>query len=182
MMEPLARRLRHQGYRTFNWGYRSLFGDIRRHAEVLRAELAKLQQSAQIAKIHIVAHSMGSLIVRQALLAESFDKLGRIVLLCPPNQGSHVASRFVGALGWLSQPLIQISDRPDSFANRLPKTLAAHHEVGIILATRDFVVRHESSSLPFVEHTTIVSGFHSSILFKQQTAQLVNDFLKRGEF
>ncbi len=181
-MVPLARRLKRVGFRTINWGYHSLFQDIRRHADRFGETLQGLQESAEISRFHILAHSMGSLVVRQALLGANYEKLARIVLLCPPNQGSHVASRFVWTFGWLSKALDQISDRPDSFAKQLPKTLAERYEVGTILATHDFVVAHDSSHLPNTRAWTTVSGLHSSMLFKHQTAELAASFFATGNF
>ena len=67
LMRPLAGRLQRAGYQTLNWGYRSLFRDIETHALRLRSDLEKLSQQADISRLHVVAHSMGSLVALQIL-------------------------------------------------------------------------------------------------------------------
>lgn len=176
-MVPLARGLRRAGFETINWGYRSLFGDIETHAVRLRAELERLAQLGSTSRLHIVAHSMGSLVVRQALLEGEVPRLQRIVLLCPPNRGSHVASRFGDIGGRLSRTFAQLSDRPDGFAVRLPTTLCEKYEVAIIAAERDFVVQPDSTQLPGTARHIQVPGLHSSMLFKESTFRVVVDFL-----
>jgi pimeloyl-ACP methyl ester carboxylesterase len=182
LMAPLAGRLRRDGFEVVNWGYHSLFNDIETHAGRFRAVLADLQNRDSQSPFHIVAHSMGSLITRRALLDYHPSKLKRIVLLCPPNNGSHIASLYARPFGWLSKPLVQISDMPDSFARRLPTDLADRYEVGIVAASTDFVVRPESTHLPGVEQYAVVPALHSSILFKGLTARLVASFINCGQF
>ncbi len=181
-MLPLARILQQAGFATVNWGYHSLIGSIEAHAHRFRAELDQLQSQTSLEKIHIVAHSMGSLVTRQALLVPGLDKLQRIVMLCPPNHGSHAASLFPSSLGWLSRPLLQLSDRPNGFACRLPQSLPERYEVGIIAAENDFVVRRESTSLLGAKESIVVPSFHSGVLFRRQTAELTANFISQGSF
>lgn len=182
LMRPLARRLQRAGYQTLNWGYRSLFGDIETHALRLRGDLEELSQQADISRLHVIAHSMGSLVVRQALLEGQVAKLQRIVLLCPPNRGSHVASRWQALAGRMSRTLVQLNDHPEGFAARLAPTLAERYEVAIIAAQTDFVVRLESTHLPNVRQHLIVPGLHSSMLFRNPTAQHSLQFIRHGSF
>lgn len=177
-MAPLARRLRQSGFATTNWGYHSFFGDIETHAARLRRELLRQAAAADTSSLHIVAHSMGSLIVRQALLEAPLEKLQRIVLLCPPNRGAHAATRFAKNLGRLSRTLAQLSDAPDGFAATLPQTLCQHYPVAIIAAQRDFVVALDSTYLPGAQRHSVIPGLHSSMLFSPTTAALTTAFLR----
>ncbi len=182
LMAPLARRLRQAGFATTNWGYHSIFHDIETHAARLRGDLLELAAQGDASNLHIVAHSMGSLVVRQALLdippAVPLSKLQRIVLLCPPNHGSHAATRFTNNLGRFSRTLTQLSDAPDSYANKLPSTLAEQYPVAIIAAQRDFVVELDSTYLPSAQRHTVIPGLHSSMLFNSTTAALTIAFLR----
>ncbi len=180
LMLPLARRLRQAGYETVNWGYHSLLCDIETHAARLRRDLEQLALRPEVSRLNIVAHSMGSLVARQALLEGHLEKLQRIVLLCPPNRGSHVATRWQRLAGQLCRPLVQLSDHPEGFAARLAPTLAERYEVAIIAAQTDFVVRLDSTYLPNVRQHTIVPGFHSSMLFSSHTAGLTQKFIRDG--
>ncbi len=182
LMLPLARRMRQAGYETLNWGYHSLFGDIETHATRLRGDLEQLAQRTEVSRLHIVAHSMGALVVRQALLGGRLEKLQRIVLLCPPNRGSHAATRWRFMAGRFCRTLVQLSDHPEGFAARLAPTLADRYEVAIIAAQTDFVVRLDSTYLPSASQHAIVPGFHSSMLFSSHTADLTQQFIRNGRF
>ena len=103
-------------------------------------------------------------------------------MLCPPNRGSHVATRVSPVLGKICKTLVEIADLPDSWVNRLPMTLPMQVPVGIIIAGGDLVVALESTSLPGVEHCHTISGMHSSILLKKATADAAIHFLRSGTF
>ncbi|MEO8271044.1 MAG: alpha/beta fold hydrolase [Aureliella sp.] len=150
------------------------------HAARLRRDLQQLAQRSEVSRIHIVAHSMGSLVVRQALLEGQLEKLKRIILLCPPNRGSHVATRWQRLASRLCKTLVQLSDQPEGFAARLAPTLAERYEVAIVAAKTDFVVRLNSTYLPGASQHTIVPGFHSSMLFSRSTADLTLQFIRGG--
>ncbi|MEM8733214.1 MAG: alpha/beta fold hydrolase [Planctomycetota bacterium] len=180
LMMPLARRLRREGYHVANWGYRSLWYGIEKHAEDLRSQLAAL--SSKFDTIHIVAHSMGNLVTRVALGESTYAGLRRIVMLCPPNHGSHAASRYGWLFGWLSSTLLEIRDRPDSFVNQLSENIDASIDVGVIQATTDFVVRRESTHLKSACDYVLLPGFHSSVLFRRDATRQVLHFLQHGQF
>ena len=182
LMHPLARRLSSRGFQVHNWGYRSILSDIESHANRFRNLLDSIESNAQVAKFHIVAHSMGSIITRVALRDFQPDKLSRIVMLCPPNRGSHVATRYAPAFSWLSTTLTEIKDTPDSFVNLRAPEIDSRYEVGIIQAKTDFVVNPDATRLESAKQYQVVAGFHSSVIFRKQTATLVESFLKTGSF
>ncbi len=182
VMLPLVRRCRAAGYQTTNWGYRSVLKDIDSNAQRLADTLQQLDQDERIDKLHLVGHSLGCIVTRRAVFERRPTKLGRIVMVCPPNQGSHVATRLQPWLGWLSPSLRQITDRRDSFVNRLPGLESLAAEVGIIVASSDLVVAAESAQLPGTRATCVIDGMHSGILFKASTARAVIQFLRSGDF
>ena len=123
---------------------------------------------------------MGSIIVRRALMAERPEKLGRIVMLGPPNRGSHVASRLAKPLGWICPPLHDLTDHQDSFVNQLPQETGL--EIGVIAAQSDIVVKPSSTRLKDLKDWMMLPGHHSGLLFRSETPGLISSFLDQGEF
>lgn len=132
-MQPMAEALRAEGYRVCNLGYPS------RHYPV--GVLAREHVAPQIARcfpghsgpVHFVTHSMGGILVRQ-LAADGRVRIGRVVMLGPPNQGSEV----VDALG--DTALFRALNGPAGAqlgaAAPLPLADARGFELGVIAGSR----------------------------------------------
>lgn len=179
IMKPLEWRIRRAGYNTRNWGYRSLRFSIEKHAEDFACFLHKLDQSCT-APFHVIAHSMGSIVTRCVLRHDQFDNLGRVVMLCPPNRGSRMASRASSVLLGKLKTLDQISDRPESFVNLLPTEMG--RQIGIVIASGDLVVQPDATQLADATDNVTVPGMHNSVLFKQSVVDLCVNFLREGRF
>lgn len=179
VMMPLEWRIRRAGYSTHNWSYRSLRSSIEKHADDFANFLHTVDQTSS-APFHIVAHSMGSIITRSVLIQHHFANLGRIVMLCPPNRGSHMASRVSTALRRKLHTLEQISDRTDSYVNSLPTQTGK--QIGIVTASGDLVVRPDATQLTDATDNIVVPGMHNSVLFKPSVVKLSVQFLKTGKF
>jgi triacylglycerol lipase len=93
-LQPTADYFHQQGYHTINvrWPTRR-FDSVELAAERVRALIADACPD-QGKKIHLIGHSMGSIVIRHMLQHGTVPRLGRIVLLAPPNQGTPLA-RFV---------------------------------------------------------------------------------------
>jgi pimeloyl-ACP methyl ester carboxylesterase len=178
-MQVLRWRLQRAGFATFNWGYRSWWGDVETHAEAFAVWLSKLEQSGEFARIHIVAHSLGSIVTRCMLVKHQFPLLGRIVMLCPPNRGSHMATLAAGLLPPL-KTLQQIADGEASWVNQLPQTMPV--ETGVVVAQGDRVVRPAATQINGVTEYVEVPGMHTAVLFRRRVAELCVEFLRTGHF
>ena len=73
------------GFRSRIFGYRSVFKTIPIHADRFIEALKKLDEDPNIGEFHIVAHSMGGIVTRQALLKFRPQKLKRFLMLSTPN-------------------------------------------------------------------------------------------------
>ena len=96
-MDSLCSYLRsHSDFDVLSMGYASTREGISDHA----AALAKVIQHLEgVQRVHLVAHSMGNIVIRRYLArsaaeGNSDSRLGRIVMLAPPNNGAQIASRL----------------------------------------------------------------------------------------
>jgi hypothetical protein len=126
---------------------------------------------------------MGGIIARKVLLEHEFDRLGRFVMLAPPNQGSFVARHLSPYLNWLAPTLSELSDAPDSYVNQLGNPLLHKNlELGIIEAARDRVIAPGRVLLEGYKDLAQVDGHHGILSWYPQTMQLVCNFLSFGRF
>lgn len=180
-MWPLAWQLRKSGYSSSTFGYPSWFWSIEHHATRFRHRLDKLQNDESISEFNIVAHSMGTIVTRQAILEQHlrYTKLRRIVMLASPNQGSPVA-RVLGNVLPFCKTLRQLSTHPESFVRQLPEP--QRQDIGIVAAKYDRVVPVSHSRLAAASgHTVLFSG-HNGLLVRPAAARLVIEFLNHGSF
>jgi pimeloyl-ACP methyl ester carboxylesterase len=180
VMSPLARRLKTQYGRIINWSYPSLWSRIERHGQQMADELQRLDDDPKVERFHLITHSMGGIVARLALATRVPHKMGRMVMLAPPNTGSHVARSLAPILGRICPPLFQLSDEAASFVASLPPPSAV--EVGIIAARSDFLVAEPRTHLPNEKEHIILPGMHSSLVWRKETAEQVAEFLSAGKF
>ncbi len=121
--------LKMRGYRVVRPGYPSTKAPIE---ELVAQTLPAAFEACGGDRIHIVAHSLGAIMVRYGLRRKRPARLGRVVLLGPPNQGSQLVDALHGwaVFGWLNGPAgAQLSTGPES----LPKKLGpVDYPVGVI--------------------------------------------------
>jgi pimeloyl-ACP methyl ester carboxylesterase len=180
MLAPLATRLRRRGYSPAPWGYWNPACSILAHADRFARRLEALDADPAVSVLHLVTHSMGGIVARAALDRYRPRKLGRIVMLAPPNHGSFVATRAVGTFGRFLKPVIELSTAPGSLVNELP--MPPDLDLGVIAAEYDALVS-EASTRPDVPHAfAALPTWHTGLLFSRDAAHLVAEFLATGRF
>ena len=180
IMIPLARRLQRHFGRVINWGYSSLWSRMELHGQRMAEQLRQLDDDPAIERIHLVTHSMGGIVARLALTEGIPRKMGRMVMVAPPNTGSHAARLISPVFGRICPPLVQLSDRMESFVANLPPPPKL--EIGIIAARHDFLVFEPRTHLPTEQEHIILPGMHSSVVWRRETAEQTAAFLTSGKF
>jgi triacylglycerol esterase/lipase EstA (alpha/beta hydrolase family) len=179
----IARRLNRLGYHVNNWGYWSFRAPIQQIAKPLEKALARLDNDPACPRFHVVTHSMGGIVLRTVLAQAQFKNIGRVVMLAPPNGGSHMARRLSPYLGWLCPSLKQLSDSPDSYVNRLQPALSGNvNQLGVVQAIKDRVIASDCVQLETQCDFATVNGHHGILTWYPETMRLVVDFLQNGNF
>lgn len=182
-MRPLVRPLERAGYRVVNIGHPSW----RHRLPVLATRVATRIDAARAAappgagggRLHLVGHSLGSLIIRWIVAHRPPPGLGRIVLLTPPNQGARAADMMLPWLGWLVRSL------PDlTVAGGVARGLRTPPgvEIGVIAGTRDHTVKLHETRLEGETARAEVPYMHSLIMAHRDVQELVTRFLATAQF
>lgn len=180
MLEVLGGRLRRRGFQPRPWGYWNMQCSLLVHADRFAQRLMELDADETVHTLHLVTHSMGGIVARAALDRYRPAKLGRFVMLAPPNRGSFVATRAAGTFGRVLRPVAELSTEPDSLVNALP--MPRDIEIGVIAAEWDALVSDESTRPDAPHAHATLPTFHSGLLFRRDAADYVAAFLSTGRF
>jgi pimeloyl-ACP methyl ester carboxylesterase len=187
VMRPLARHLRDCGFDTVLFNYHSLLSPLSRNA----ARLAQLLRARGEDRVHLVGHSLGGLVILQALQDHPDLLAGRIVLLGCPVRGSVVARRLHGRR--YSRWLIGRSDEHGLLGGGVHwrggaslAIIAGNRPIGIGQLLGGFSGPNDGTvevaeTVPDVEHQSIaVDTTHTGLLFSADVARVVCSFLHQG--
>lgn len=180
-MLPLARRLEKLGYATRLYTYFTLWGSNRRNGQLFAAELRRLAATGRYSRIHVAAHSMGSIVTRCALEEELPVSFGRVVMIGPPNRGSHMARKLKPVYGWFSGTLVELLDTPDSFVNQLPGAPEGV-EVGVLATSHDRMIELPNTHLEGQRDHRVIPGMHTAALWTAECAKQTAHFFAHGAF
>ena len=195
-MAPLAQALIAGGYYVVNLNYPSRKQPIEQLAtSTIPRGLAACKQ-AGAHPINFVAHSMGSLLLRQYYAHHSAAEVHRVVMLGPPNRGSRLGN-FLSCIPWIKDLNGPAGKQMGVDARSVPSRLGPiPFATGVIAGTRSFnplfaaIIEGDDDGrvgLPstYVEGVCARVTFpvsHGALTDDQRIAPEVIHFLRHGRF
>jgi len=164
------------------------------------AAIGKAMSSSKLkdcSKIHFVAHSLGGILVRSYFKRHKDERLGRVVMLGPPNGGSEVVDRL--GSWWLFQKIdgpagLELGTDPEATPNRLG---AVDFELGVIAGDRSInwinslmMIDGKDDGKVSVERTKVagmkdhitIHVTHTYMMKNQRAIEYTIRFLREGFF
>ncbi|MGD9646317.1 MAG: esterase/lipase family protein [Pirellulales bacterium] len=201
VMQPLADYLAEEGdWTSINFSYASTRKTVADHAQSLAVVIDNL---TDVEQVHLVAHSLGNIVVRRYLDLRAADrhadrrgaKVGRVVMIGPPNQGSAVArllennKLFEWIGGSSAQQLgaawTEIEARlatPAHFGIIAGSTFRGAGSNPLVPGDDDLIVGVDETKLPGAEDFLTVTSTHTLLLAKREVRQATLKFLQDGCF
>lgn len=194
-MQPLAQPIEQAGYETMVITYPWRSQPIEGLAHWVAARLAEDNVWERTTRLHFVTHSMGGLVARRLLQdLGDMSRIGRMVMLGPPNAGSEVADALhrLPPYRWLYGPAGQ---QLTTTASRLGEVLG--YELGVIAGSRgwpyllgNLTIRgpHDGRVAVARTHLTgmadhiVLPVTHSFMPANRQVHRQVVHFLAEGRF
>jgi hypothetical protein len=195
-MIRIDRQLLDAGYRVINPTYPSLWKGIEELAEATIPPAVEACRGEGTGPISFVTHSMGGILVRVYLAANTLPELRRVVMLGPPNQGSELASwatSFDMLEGIRPQAVGELSRELHSLTQRLGPV---RFDLGVIAGNRNrraFLpgVPEEASDGTVAVAETRIDGMrdfielpttHTFIVWSEDVMHQILTYLRTGRF
>lgn len=168
------------GFDVINWGYPTFWKSIESHGAQLGEMVSQLQSDASIRSVNFLTHSLGGILARYVIEKGSAAKIHRMVMLAPPNSGSHLTRVSLGPFKRLLPAVSQLTESAEGLPNRIQNLRGV--EVGVIAAAQDFIVRVQNTLLAGQREHRVVHTSHFALPKTEQVLQLALRFLQTGTF
>ncbi len=195
-MAQMATALAAAGYRTLNLDYPSRVRDLAGLAEYVNGRAEGWCERLE-GRVHVVTHSMGGLVARALVARHRPERLGRVVMLAPPNGGSEIADLLGDTRAYqavFGPAGAQLRTRRDAATLDLLRPL--DWQLGIVAGTRsldlagwlylpkpnDGKVTVASTRLDGMADHIAVPATHTFIMRHPAAIRATLDFLRDGRF
>lgn len=195
-MRKIERDLASKGYFVCNVSYPSRKEAPGALLATIETRIDECLGDAPHSRKHFVTHSLGGIMTRALIDEDRPAKLGRVVMLAPPNHGSELVDVYANA-GWFRWAMGPTAVELGTDAASLPNRLGpADYELGIIAGSKpvhplgvwildepsDGTVTIESARLDGMRDLVVVPRSHSFIMGAPEVAHQVSSFLAHGCF
>jgi pimeloyl-ACP methyl ester carboxylesterase len=189
-MVVLQRRLESQGFRVHAFGYPSVTHALTDNAAALAAFIEQVPGDV----VHLVAHSLGGVLIRTMLERAAPARLGRIVMLGSPLRGSRIGARTArlpGGRRIVGKSIVDLNERggfadwvaavpAGCVAGCLP--LGAGWLVGGFLEANDGTVAVAETRVPGLADHIVLPVSHVALLWSKRVSEQARYFLEHGRF
>jgi hypothetical protein len=195
-MQKMEHALVKEGYVVLNVDYPSRTAGVEALSENVIGAALQSPRLADTSKIHFVTHSLGGILVRCYFARHYEPRLGRVVMLGPPNRGSEVVN---GLKDWFVFRKINgpAGSELGTDSRSLPRKLGpVNFELGIVAGDRsinwinsmmipgpdDGKVSIESTKVEGMKEHVVVHRTHPFIMKARESIELTIRFLRSGSF
>ncbi len=196
-MNKMEAKLKQAGFVVENVAYPSRTASIESLADEAIGKALEQSSLKDCPKIHFVTHSLGGILVRSYYARHEHGRLGRVVMLGPPNRGSEVVDNLK------SWSLFQKLNGPagselGTDADSTPNTLGpVNFECGVIAGDRsinwinslgmingkdDGKVSVENTRVDGMKEHLVVHTTHTFMMRNNKVIAATIRFLKAGTF
>ncbi len=189
-MIVLGHRLEAQGFAVRAFGYPSVTHSLEANA----AALADFIEQVPGDTVHLVAHSLGGVLIRTLLERRVPPRLGRVVMLGSPLRGSRIGvrmARLPGGRRIVGQSIAALNARggfadwvatvpAGCIAGRLP--VGAGWLLGGFLEANDGTVAVAETKVPGLTDHIVLNVSHFALLWSRRVSEQARHFLVHGRF
>ncbi len=177
--------LKNQGYPVYSYNYPSAKNTIHEDGIYLNHYIKQFLIKHPNITVYFITHSLGGIIARDALAqlpANQLKRIGGLIMLAPPNQGSALAkfsTKVFPMISYFIRPLNELSSEQNSYVHKVP---VPKIKIGIIAGRYDAKVPPASARLEGQEEPVVVNSTHTFIMNNAQTKIFIKRFLENGSF
>ena len=182
----LAKKIAKSGFSCYVYDYDTTMKHISEHGEDFKDFLInKVIAENPNAKINIVSHSLGGIVSRYALSNFSkseLQRINKIIMLGPPNQGSDIAKFICKIMPWAKKiilPLEELCSGKDSKIHQAPSLEDYDVKLAVISGKFDWLVKREYTSLENISYSKHIKSDHSFMMYNSEAQKEVLSFLHK---